>query len=286
MIPTPIVQARARLGEGPVWDPLRQCLFWVDIYNHRVHQLIPETGAERWWEVDEVVGSLALAVGERLLLAQRHRLAWLDLLSGAVDVVLELESNQPENRCNDGKCDPQGRFWFGTMGPEGSASLYRYDGKLQRMETGLTISNGLGWSPDGHTFYLTDSPRQQIYAYNFDPETGSLSQRRVFIDLKGTSFFPDGLTVDAYGYLWVALWDGWAVQRFDPQGIPVEKLELPVQRPTCPTFGGPHLDQLFITTAAIGLSEKEIQNSFHAGDLFVVQTQVPGLPAHRLLDNI
>jgi len=285
MIPTPIVQTRARLGEGPVWDPLRQCLFWVDIYNHRVHQFILETGTERWWEVGEVVGSLALAAGERVLLAQRHRLAWLDLLSGSVDPVLELESDEPETRCNDGKCDPQGRFWFGTMGPEGSACLYRYDGKLQRMETGLTISNGLGWSPDGRTFYLTDSPRQQIYAYNFAPETGSLSQRRVFIDLRGASFFPDGLTVDAQGYLWVALWDGWAIQRFDPNGIPAEKIQMPVQRPTCPTFGGPSLDQLFITTAAVGLSEKEIQNSFHAGDLFGVQTQVRGLPAHRLMEK-
>ncbi|MEN9220937.1 MAG: SMP-30/gluconolactonase/LRE family protein [Thermostichus sp. BF3_bins_97] len=282
----PILQSRARLGEGPVWDPLRQCLFWVDIYNHRVHQFIPETGADRCWEVGEVVGSLALAAGERLLLAQRHRLAWLDLLTGAIEPLLELETDQPDNRCNDGKCDPQGRFWFGTMGPEGAGSLYRYDGHLKRMETGLTISNGLGWSPDGQKFYLTDSPRQQIYIYDFEPETGSLSNRRVFIDLRGSSFFPDGLTLDAQGCLWVALWDGWAVQRFDPQGIPVEKIEMPVQRPTCPTFGGLNGDQLFITTASVGLSEKEIQKGFHAGDLFVVQTAVQGLLTHRLMDNI
>jgi sugar lactone lactonase YvrE len=281
--PRHVLHARARLGEGPCWDARAQRLYWVDIYNHRVHEFDPATGQDRFFDVGEVVGFLAPAGEGRLILGLRHRLAYLDTRSGAVTPSLEFET-RPHLRCNDGKCDAGGRLWFGSMstaGPE--ASLYRHDpdGSLQVMETGLTVSNGLGWSPDGTTFYLTDSPVQVIYAYDFDAERGRIADRRVLVDLRGQPFFPDGLTVDRDGCLWSAMWDGWCVIRFDPDGREMLRVPMPVQRPTCCAFGGPDLSTLFITTAAVGLSEEEIQRSFHSGDLYALAAPVTGSAARE-----
>ncbi len=278
-----VLPARARLGEGPLWDQERQLLYWVDIYNHRVHQFNPTTGTDQGFDVGEVVGAIAHTRDQRLLLAQRHRLALLDLTDGRVTPVLHLETDKPDNRFNDGKCDPQGRFWFGSMSatPQ-QANLYRYDpdGSLTILETGLTISNGLGWSPDQRTFYLTDSHLKVIYAYTYEADRGQIGDRRVLIDLSAESFSPDGLTVDATGCLWSAMWDGWCVIRFDPKGQEMQRFLLPVQRPTCCTFGNSDLSALYITTASVGLSETEIQHSFESGDLFCLPTEVQGLPAH------
>ncbi len=280
----PVLTARARLGEGPVWDPQRQCLYWLDIYNHRVHRFDPETGADRHWPVGDVVGCLGLTEEHRLILAQCDRIAFLNLDDGTLSPILTLEADQPDNRFNDGKCDPQGRFWFGSMSDhDGQASLYRYDpdGSVHIMETGLTISNGLGWSPDGETFYLTDTPKQTIYAYDFAPTSGAISNRRPHITLTHESFYPDGLTVDQEGCLWVAMWDGGCVIRFDPQGQAIARVDLPVPRPTCCVFGGPDLQDLYITTASVALSQKQIQQFVTSGDLFCLKTEVAGLPCDR-----
>ena len=303
----PVLTARARLGEGPVWDARSQLLYWVDIYNHRVHQFNPETGRNRFIDVGETVGAIALvesdpakAESETLIMALRHGLAYLDLSTGQVTPITTVEADKPCNRFNDGKCDTQGRFWIGSMSSEGKeGALYRYgkamsasndakdhsteDKPFERMESGLEISNGLGWSPDNRTFYLTDSPLQTIFSYRFDAETGSIGDRRVFIDLTHESFFPDGLTIDVEGCLWVAMWDGWCVVRFDPTGKEMSRIQLPVQRPTSCTFGGKELNRLYITTASVGLSEAEIQTSFWSGDLFCVETDTTGLPTHRFI---
>ncbi|NET40042.1 MAG: SMP-30/gluconolactonase/LRE family protein [Cyanothece sp. SIO1E1] len=168
-----------------------------------------------------------------------------------------------------------------TTGPQGC--LYRYDpdGSLSILETGLTISNGLGWSPDHQAFYLTDSPSQKIFAYDFDLKSGSIANRRILIDLSHESFYPDGLAIDQEGCIWSAMWDGWCIIRFSPQGEEIERVNLPVQRPTSCTFGGEQLQTLYITTASVGLSEAEIQASFFSGDLFCLETNVAGLPPNR-----
>jgi sugar lactone lactonase YvrE len=280
--PMPMTASRARLGEGPCWDDETQRLYWTDIYNHRVHVLDPATGSDRHWEIGDAIGCLAPAGPGRLLLALRHRLAFLDIATGDMTRLPPFEQ-RAHIRCNDGKSDAQGRFWVGTLSTAGAdAVLYRYDpdGTFCAMETGLTISNGLGWSPDGGTFYLTDSPAQVIYAYDFDPTAGALSDRRVLIDLRGRTFYPDGLTVDDEGCLWSAMWDGWCVIRFDAEGRELLRVPMPVQRPTCCTFGGADLSTLYITSAAVGLSEAEIQRGFHAGDLFAAPTNVRGMPAN------
>jgi sugar lactone lactonase YvrE len=281
-----LLHARARLGEGPLWDGVKQVLYWVDILNHRVHIFEPSSGDDCHWDAGGVGSALALMAGEKLLMAMGDRITALDLTSGAVETLKTLEFDTPGTRCNDGKCDPQGRFWIGTMSPEhpGKAALYRYDpdGSLRTMETGLTISNGLGWSPDGKTFYLTDSPQRKIYAYSFDGETGEISDRRVAIDLgdEDKAVEPDGLAIDRDGNIWTALWDGWCVACFSPTGEALGRVEFPVPRPTCPTFGGPNLQTLYVTTASAGLSQAELQEGFFSGDLFAIAAPAPGLPTN------
>jgi sugar lactone lactonase YvrE len=282
--PKNILYSRARLGEGPCWNPEEQLLYWVDIYNHRVHQFNPASGTHQFFDVGEVVGCIAPAGTNRLIMAQRSRLAFLDTSNGTVTPILDIESNQPDIRFNDGKCDAAGRFWFGSMSTTGAnASLYRYDpdGSLHVLLTGLTISNGLGWSPDRSTFYLTDSPLKTIYAFDFDLQSGSISKQRVLVDLTAESFYPDGLTVDQDGCIWSAMWDGWCVIRFDPSGKEMMRVMMPVVRPTACTFGGEDLTTLYITTASVGLSEEEIQKSFYSGDLFSLSTSTSGLPTYH-----
>lgn len=279
--PSPVVAARARLGECPVWDTERRVLFWVDAYNHRVHQFDPATRRNRYLETGDIVSAIVLAGQDRLLIALRDRLAFLDVNTGAIEVVYQIKFPCPNTRFNDGKCDSQGRFWIGAVSdaPE-QAELYRYDpdGSMHVMETGLTISNGLGWSPDDATFYLTDSAKHLIYAYDFDAKSGAIANRRVLIDLSresvdGVVVEPDGMTIDQAGNLWIALWNGWRVACFNPNGEEIHSIQLPVQRPTSVAFGGAELRDLYITSASVGLSQKEIQKGFNAGDLFCAAGQ-------------
>ncbi|MEM6423678.1 MAG: SMP-30/gluconolactonase/LRE family protein [Cyanobacteria bacterium P01_D01_bin.128] len=282
--PQPInkLNARARLGEGPVWDADQQRLFWVDIYNHRLHQYYPETAESRFIELDDLITGLAIVDRDRLILARRSGLDLLHLPSQAVTPLVDIEGDRPNNRLNDLKCDPHGRLFMGSMNnheqPEARLCRYDPDGTLTVIETKLSISNGLGWSPDQQTFYLTDSPAQLIYAYDYDGNTGAIANRRVLIDLTHESFFPDGLAIDADGCIWSAMWDGWCVIRFDPQGQEMQRIAMPIQRPTSCAFGGSDLNQLWITSASIGLSQMEIQAQTSAGDLFCVDLDIRGLP--------
>ncbi|PMB25918.1 SMP-30/gluconolactonase/LRE family protein [Fischerella thermalis] len=283
-----ILAARARLGECPVWDVDRQQLFWVDIYNHRVHQFDPATGQDRYFDTGDVVSAIALADGDRLLLALRDRLAFLSIPTGEIMTLHQIEFPHPDTRFNDGKCDPQGRFWIGSVSEApGQAALYRYDldGSLDVLETGLTISNGLGWSPDGSTFYLTDSAQHQIYAYDFEAETGTIANRRVLVDLSNETVEPDGLAIDCQGNLWSALWDGWCIACFNPAGQEILRVKMPVQRPTSLTFGSNNLSDLYITSASVGLSQQQIQQGFYAGDVFCLSTNLSGLPTQQFLGS-
>ncbi len=281
-----VLTTRARLGECPMWDADRQQLFWVDIFNHRVHQFDPATGQDRHFDVGDLVGAIALAGQDRLLLALRDRLAFLNTQTGEVTTLHQIDFPYPNTRLNDGKCDSHGRFWVGSISEEqGQAELYRYDldGSLQVMETGLTISNGLGWSPDGATFYLTDSAPHKIYAYDFVAETGAIRDRRVLIDLSDEIAEPDGLAIDQQGNIWSALWNGWAIACFNSDGQEISRVKVPIQRPTCVTFGGSNLTDLYITSASVGLSQQEIKQGFFAGDLFRFSTQAIGLPTQPFL---
>ncbi len=255
----------------------------MDIYNHRVHQFNPVTKQDQFFNVGDVVGPIAPAGANRLIIAQRDRIAFLNTQNGQLTPIMSIATDKPNYRFNDGKCDSQGRFWFGSISEElNQASLYRYDpdGSLHVMETGLTISNGLGWSPDGTAFYLTDSKEHRIYRYDFDGVTGSIQNRQCLVNLSDEDAEPDGMTIDAEGFIWSAMWNGWCIIRFDPDGKEVMRVELPVQCPTCCTFGGEHLTDLYITSASVGLSQQEIQKCICSGDLFCLQTDIVGMPTY------
>ena len=279
-----VLAARARLGEGPSWDAEAGVLWWVDIHNHRVHRFDPEAGEDTVYEVGETVGCAHPAADGRVVLGLRRGVALLDPSSGAVEPLATLLPERPGLRLNDGKCDARGRLWVGSMSrDEGGAALFRVgpDGGVHEAVGGLTTSNGLGWSPDGETLYLTDSPAQTILAFDFDADAGTLSGRRVFADLSGPDSVPDGLAVDAEGCVWSAQWGGTCLIRFAPDGGELLRVMMPVPNPTSCAFGGSGGTELYVTTASIGMTEDEVDEAFESGDLFVLRPGVAGPPAAR-----
>ncbi|MGB0386295.1 MAG: SMP-30/gluconolactonase/LRE family protein [Ardenticatenaceae bacterium] len=272
------------LGEGPVWSIEEQALYWVDIERPALQRWNPATGEHKVWQMPSQIGSYALREGGEAVVALRTGLAWLDLGSGDVTPIVDPEADMVHNRFNDGACDRQGRFWAGTMhltGNDPSGSLYRFDpdGTLTKMRTPVWVSNGLGWSPDNRIMYYADSPTGHIYAYDFDPDTGNISNERIFAHTDDG--YPDGLTVDAEGYVWSAKWDGWRIVRYAPDGSIDREIKMPVQRPTSCMFGGPELRHLFITSATVNLTEEELAPQPLAGSVLVIETDVAGLPEPR-----
>jgi sugar lactone lactonase YvrE len=202
-----------------------------------------------------------------------------------LEMIAEVEADNPDNRMNDGKCDGAGRFWAGTMGFEpipGAGALYRLDAdrNVTTVLENVTISNGLGWSPDDATMYYIDSSTNRIDAFDYDTETGKIRNRRRLIEVPQEQGMPDGMTVDAEGFLWVALWGGCSVRRYAPDGTPDLVVELPASQITCPTFGGKDLSELYVTSATQGLLEEELQEQPYAGALFCCRPGVAGMPAH------
>jgi len=247
MIPVEhVYAAQNELGEGPLWHPDEQALYWVDLLRGQVYRLDPFTHEVQQWAVGEMVGCLGLHQGGGLVMANRSSIAtWAP--SGTRRVIVTLDPSQVGDRFNDGAVDPQGRFWVGSMSAQGQGVLIRVDAdhSVHTLKTGVSIGNGIGWSPDRRTMYFTDSTRCAIYAYDFDPVTGSMSHERVFVDVRpDQAGVPDGLTVDRDGCIWSARWDGWKVVQYDPQGKVMQEVRLPVQRPTSCMFGGPNLDVL------------------------------------------
>lgn len=277
--------AQNQLGEGPLWHPQQQLLYWVDIEGECFHRYSLETGKGVIIPVGQEIGCLAFRETGGLVLGLRDGLAFWDDESSGIEIFERPESGRKNARFNDGKAGPGGRFWAGTLGEDNQSCLYRLDPDrvLHTMETGVQISNGIGWSPDHKVMYFTDSPRRVIYAYDFDLESGSIANRREFVKVPGDCGVPDGLTVDSEGCVWSAHWDGWRVSRYDPAGKVDEVVYLPVQRPTSCTFGGPLLDELIITSAWTGLSETDREEQPLAGDLFLVNAGVTGMKENKYL---
>ena len=276
--------ARATLGEGPAWDAGRGVLWWVDITEGIVHRFDPRTGADGTFDVGSAVGAVALRGDGTLLAAVADGLANLDP-GGArgPEVLLPLGATGDGLRCNDGKCDPAGRFWVGRMALDlapGAGSLLRVDADLAVTTRliGLTIPNGLGWSPDGRTMYFVDSTWGEVRAYDYDASTGSMGEGRPLIHLPHDGSVPDGLTVDAEGCLWVAIWGGGRVVRVGPDGTIVGQVALPVSRVTSCTFGGDDLADLYITTARGDADTADPAGEPLAGALFRCRPGVRGLP--------
>jgi sugar lactone lactonase YvrE len=280
------LDARAELGEGPVWDSELGRLIWVDITGERVHRFDPLTGDDETTAVGQPVGAASPRIPDGLVLAVRDGFVFLDLERARLQLVAEVEAETPGNRMNDGKCDAAGRFWAGTMpfaGNRPSGALYRLDSDLSvsRMLDGVTISNGIAWSPDGRSMYYIDSPTYRVDVFDYDVDAGEIAKRRTLFELPADGGLPDGMTVDAEGLLWIAFWGVGAVRRYTPDGLLAAVVELPVSLVTSCAFGGPDLADLYITSASGPLSPEQAVDQPAAGGLFRARPGVSGLPHHR-----
>jgi sugar lactone lactonase YvrE len=275
------------LSEGPRWHEERQELLWVDILGRKLHRgtLATDGALERVETIsfDRHIGAVAPAIGGGYVLAAGPGYLFIDD-DGAVHELAQPEEGRPDVRMNDGACDPQGRFWAGTMAYDespGAGSLYRLelDGTCTTVLTGLTVSNGIGWSPDGTTVYLNDSGTGLLDAFRFDGDTGAISDRRTLVHIEEPGVGPDGLAVDEEGGIWVALWGGAAVNRYGPDGSLLATVPMPVQRPTSCAFGGPDRSTLFVTSARNDLGAAPVEDQPDAGRVFAIDgLGVRGLP--------
>lgn len=278
------LDARAELGEGPHWDEAAGVLIWVDIMVGAVHRFDPATGADAAFSVGQPVGAAIPRLGGGLVLALRDGIAVVDSEQGGeLRWVAEVERDGSRTRMNDAACDAAGRLWAGTMDLEERdpiGTLYRVgaDGAADAVVVGVTVSNGLGWSPDGGTLYYIDSPKRALEAFDFELATGALSNRRTVSAIEPEAGEPDGLSVDAEGCIWVALWEGAAVRRYRPDGSLAAVVEVAAARVTSCAFGGPGLETMFITTAR---PDRPDAGQPHAGAVFSVRPGVRGQPAHR-----
>jgi len=278
-----VLDARAEHGEGPMWHAAENVLVWVDIARRLVHLYDPASGADRAIDVGQPVSAVAPRASGGLVMALQEGYAALDTASGQVELIAAVDKGATPGRMNDGKCDSEGRFWAGTMAfnqQRGSATLYRLerDHSVTTMLRNVTIPNGPAWSLDNRTIYFNPGATGGVDAYDFDPLTGVLSNRRPFISIPSDVGAPDGLTVDDEDHVWVAIWGGWAVHRYTPDGQLERVVRLPAAHVSCPTFGGADLTELYITTSPEGLSDEERRAQPHAGSLFRYRLGVAGPP--------
>ena len=271
------------LGEGPLWHPEKSCLYWVDIEAQFLYRSDTALNSYTRTSFDTPIGAFCFTKeGGFLLATGQGFLAWDGLNTQPIWNPLPPRSNV---RLNDGKVDPAGRFWAGSIDTEQSqAELYRLDpdGAQHTLLKNLGIANGLDWSPDRKTMYFTDSSQYTIFSFDYYLETGAIGNQRPFLQLPRTSaeIVPDGLCVDAEGCLWSAHWNGWQVVRYSPAGVPLLTIRLPAQRVTSCCFGGERGDLLFITTARTGLTQSALHKQPHAGGVFVVHTETTGQNTH------
>ena len=280
---------QAVLGEGPVWDAATATLFLVDILGERMHRFEPASGVVHTTAVNQPLGAVVLDRSGRLLAMARDGIA---VLSGdEMTIVAGIEGDDPRNRMNDAKCDPEGRLWVGTMAldfADGAGSLYRVepDFTSEKILGGLTVANGMAWSRDGHTMYFIDSTTYGVDAFDFDQRRGEISNRRPFVNFHVTDGLPDGMTIDADGCIWVALYGGGCVRRYSPDGEHLATIDVPVSHVTSCAFGGSDLADLYITTAAYGLTPEQRKQEPWAGGLFRCRPGAVGVPAVRFADAL
>ena len=281
----PVGDVAAVLGEGPYWRPEDEALLWVDVARGHLHMTRVQLGETITIELDTVSAAFP-AVGGGLVTAGGHRLILRATRPGegwAGRIIAEAPARDGV-RFNDASVDPAGRVWVGSMDikeKEPLGTLYRLDsgGTLTPVVKGATVSNGIGWSPDGTRMYYNDSPMRRIDMFDYDQATGEAYQGRMFADLSGADGFPDGLTVDADGYVWVAMFAGGALRRFTPAGHQDAVIPLPVSQPTSCAFGGPGMADLFVTTAYRDLSEAQRAAEPLAGRLLRLRPGPAGLPS-------
>lgn len=272
---------QCKLGEGPLWHPLRGQLFWFDILSKRL--LTREGGKTRHWQFDEHVSAAAWISETELMIASESELFRFDLTSGDRQRLVELEADNPVTRSNDGRADPWGGFWIGTMGKNaepGAGKIYRYyHGELRRLVDSVTISNAICFAPDRSCAYYCDTKQKQIMRQALEPDNGwPAGDAEVFLDLSDNGLNPDGAIVDAFGNLWNAQWGASRVAQYDARGHFMQAVEFPASQITCPAFGGPDLSTLYATSAAHGLSPATGAD----GQTFAIEVECRGQAEHRV----
>ncbi len=275
-----VFDARAcALGEGPLWHPVRQQLFWFDILGMRL--MTQDAGQPKHWQFDEHVSAAGWIDENTLLIASETMLLAFDLTTGEKTKLIGLEVDQPLTRSNDGRADPWGGFWIGTMGKQaepGLGAIYRYfKGTLRQLYAHITISNAICFSPDKRFAYFTDTPTRRVMRQALDDSGWPMGTPEMHINLSQDKMNPDGAVVDRDGFLWVAQWGAGRVARFDATGTFTSKVDFAASQMTCPAFGGPDLSTLFATSAAVGVTEAS------AGKTFACQTGFHGQKEHQVI---
>lgn len=280
MTPEILSATHCHLGEGPLWHPGRNQLYWFDILGMRL--LTVEDGQERHWQFDEHVSAAGWLDETALLLASETGLYRFDLATGTRELVVALEADDPATRSNDGRADPWGGFWIGTMAKDktrGAGAIYRlYRGELRQLHPAITIPNAICFAPDRSVAYFADTPTKQVMRQALDPETGwPGGDPELYLDLRADGLNPDGAVTDAEGCLWSAQWGASRVARYSPAGAFLEAVELPTLQVSCPAFGGPDFRTLYATTAS------EDHDDAHSGQTFAVRVDATGLPEPKVI---
>lgn len=277
----------ATLAECPVWDERRNLLFWVDILSGVIFQYDPDQKKQVLFDIGEHIGSFALREEDGAVLALKSGFAFYSFQSNRIERIETPESHLANNRFNDGKCDPAGRFWSGTLSyevKENAGSLYTLQSNLnvEAKLQNLTIPNGMAWDLKKEIFYFIDSPDRTIYKFDYNNETGQIENRSALYTFASTQALPDGMTIDADGHLWVALYNGFKVVRIDTERKEISfEVKLPVPQVTSCTFGGKDLNELFITTAREHMTLEEIEKAPLSGCIFKANIPFKGLPTVR-----
>lgn len=277
------LDARAELGEGPRWHGGEMRLYWVDIARNELHRFDPASGRDECRTFDAPVGCFAFAAGGGFILAMKDGFARLaDFEARPEPFGEQLFAGRPDLRFNDGRTDPRGRFWAGSVNMAKSrndAALYRIDpdGAICEVEGGMLTCNGAAFSPDGRRFFHADTPSHAVRVYDFDADAGAVSGRRILHQFPLGQGRPDGASADAEGCYWTALFDGGRVVRLSPDGEIVAEVLLPTRRPTMIAFGGEDLRTAFVTTARTGLSPEALAKEPASGGIFSFRVEVPGL---------
>lgn len=277
----------AKLGEGAFWDSATQTLFWVDILEKRLCLYHPESQANTVLYMPSRIGTVVPQTDSSAVVALEDGIYLKEFNSPTLIPLSDIEASKTENRFNDGKVDPNGNLWVGSMNlaetdPTGALYKVSPEGNATKMLENITISNGLVWTKDASTFYYIDTPTMKIRAFDFDTSTNTISNERVAVEVSEELGFPDGMAIDSEDKLWVAMWNGNAVVRFDPDsGEVLQKIEVPAHNVTSCAFGGPELDILYITTASVDMTEEEHRQYPLAGSLFSVRPGVKGVVSPR-----
>lgn len=277
-----LMDAKATLGEGPAWDEKTQTLYWLDILEKRIY-----AGTDLLAQLDDFIGCLAPRKNGNLILGKRA--SFVDFEPASLrQTVLASVSESATNRINDGKCDPAGRFIAGTMDMneiDPSGSLYSFDGRqVTRLLDGIRISNGLAWSTDHKTFYYIDTPTREVRAFDYDLASGQIADPRIAFRVPEALGWPDGMTSDMAGNLWIAMWGGAQVTRWNPNtGQLLEQIPVPALQTSSVVFGGKNRNELYITSARKGMSEADLQSYPLSGGLFKVVTKQEGMPTFEFV---